>query len=523
MRFPKFWYRAFIIIFLTTLTTHFNFFSSPKPSHAQTPGITESVLPIPNLITSYSYGKLAEDGGITAIFYGTNNSSRISVYFRDGAGNFTTFLMPAELRQDEAGGLVDAILDGNTLWILSGKGPLVIRQYQLSGSPLPTQAALISATSVGDLNSHTLGNAFIHLKSGGLIAMWYEDYNPTLPDTHIDYGFGYRSPAGTWSTIFPVSVSGEGLGGTITMSKQAIAQHPVDDSIWAFSKRDSYHSMEAFHLTEITDGVRLDWINRQFLNSNPEYDGIYGPDGEFPDLVAVADKNRNTILLAYQNWNRQIFSTDPWIVGAYVSILQVGTDGAKSFIIYPAWVERVRGLALIVRPDALYLAYTKINETLMTSEEVWMNSYNFNSSTWGVPIFLTNGRPNVGPYGGFEDIMDELASASNNPQIVMLKKDATNTYSIHVFDIALSTSPLSITKQVDRTSAKSGDTLTYTIQYTVGNQNATNAIISDNIPNGTTFVSVANSGVFDGTKVTWNLGNLTSSATGSVTFQVKVL
>ncbi len=84
-------------------------------------------------------------------------------------------------------------------------------------------------------------------------------------------------------------------------------------------------------------------------------------------------------------------------------------------------------------------------------------------------------------------------------------------------------SGITLSKSVDKTSAKSGDTLTYTIQYTVESHPVTNAKIEDNIPSGTTFLSAVNNGVFDGTKVIWNLGNFAAGSTGQVTFQVRVL
>lgn len=70
-----------------------------------------------------------------------------------------------------------------------------------------------------------------------------------------------------------------------------------------------------------------------------------------------------------------------------------------------------------------------------------------------------------------------------------------------------------------------GEVITYTIEYgNIGNMHATNAVISDIIPAGTTYVdgSVSYGGVFDGTKVIWNLGLLTVGPTRTVTFQVKV-
>ena len=80
-----------------------------------------------------------------------------------------------------------------------------------------------------------------------------------------------------------------------------------------------------------------------------------------------------------------------------------------------------------------------------------------------------------------------------------------------------------LSKQVDKTSAASGETLTYTINYsnnTAGE--VTNAKIEDPIPLGTTFVSAVNGGTSDGSKVIWNLGTIVAGGNGSVTFQVRI-
>lgn len=81
---------------------------------------------------------------------------------------------------------------------------------------------------------------------------------------------------------------------------------------------------------------------------------------------------------------------------------------------------------------------------------------------------------------------------------------------------------VTLTKSVDKTSALSGDVINYTIQYTVGSQNANNMKIEDDIPNGTTFVSAQNSGNYSSGKVVWDLGNLNSGSTGTVSFQVRI-
>ena len=83
-----------------------------------------------------------------------------------------------------------------------------------------------------------------------------------------------------------------------------------------------------------------------------------------------------------------------------------------------------------------------------------------------------------------------------------------------------------ISKRVDKSSAQSGDTLTYTISYSNPTANTyTNAKIEDPIPNGTTYVtgSATNGGTFDGSKIILNIGNLAAGAAGNIQFQVKIL
>ncbi|OGD56830.1 hypothetical protein A2V71_00950 [Candidatus Berkelbacteria bacterium RBG_13_40_8] len=124
-----------------------------------------------------------------------------------------------------------------------------------------------------------------------------------------------------------------------------------------------------------------------------------------------------------------------------------------------------------------------------------------------------------------------VTSNYNNytPHAVTISKDgftASNTTVTmdhsQTLDIVLSQDAVTLQKQADKTTAVSGDTITYTISYTVGTQPVTNAVISDNIPNGTTYVSSTNSGVYDAGKVIWNLGDLTAGATGQVSLQVMI-
>ncbi len=81
-----------------------------------------------------------------------------------------------------------------------------------------------------------------------------------------------------------------------------------------------------------------------------------------------------------------------------------------------------------------------------------------------------------------------------------------------------------ISKEVDKFQASPGENLRYTLQYINGENPANNVQIIDPVPAGTFYVngSASNGGVFDGTNVIWNIGNVAASARGDVTFRVRV-
>ena len=68
--------------------------------------------------------------------------------------------------------------------------------------------------------------------------------------------------------------------------------------------------------------------------------------------------------------------------------------------------------------------------------------------------------------------------------------------------------------------------VTYTLSYrNVGDATASNAVITDVVPAGFTFVSATGGGSHASGTVTWNLGNLAAGTSGTVTvtFQVAVV
>ncbi|HRY63300.1 MAG TPA: isopeptide-forming domain-containing fimbrial protein, partial [Patescibacteria group bacterium] len=72
-------------------------------------------------------------------------------------------------------------------------------------------------------------------------------------------------------------------------------------------------------------------------------------------------------------------------------------------------------------------------------------------------------------------------------------------------------------------TAHAGDEITYNINYTVtGNALAQNVVVKDTLPAGVTFVSASNDYTVNGNQITWNLGDLTPTASGSMTVVVKI-
>ncbi len=95
----------------------------------------------------------------------------------------------------------------------------------------------------------------------------------------------------------------------------------------------------------------------------------------------------------------------------------------------------------------------------------------------------------------------------------------------NVFIQAAPPSPASLTldKIVDRATATPGSQLTYTLSYqNTGNQAATNVVISDPLPAGTTFAGATQMGTESGGIVTWQIPSVPGGVSGSVAVTVDV-
>jgi hypothetical protein len=346
--------------------------------------------------------KMATYGTVTALLYTKLNLSQREtwIYVTDSSTGQSSFfrLHPypgySQIETDYV------LMSATQLWAISNDmssgGHLLVSQYQLNGPP-PTSATLVSTQALGD--SYSTGQSLIRLQSGGMMVAWDEQ---PLGSSDLTTGFAYRNPTGIWAVHFPVTIPNDSLGGSITKSRIAQAQHPADGSIWVFVKRDSFPNIMSLHFTEGASDVALDSTNETLiLGPNCSYvgqpcynDGNNGPNVEFPFLTASPDSTRNAILLAYQDLQYQVVFIDPlygnlqnniFLKQAPVTVAQIGADGSKNFIPSPNYAERVSQFGMSVLSDGtIWLAYQPIDSTTYTWNKVYASKYQ--NGVWSVPV-----------------------------------------------------------------------------------------------------------------------------------------
>lgn len=103
---------------------------------------------------------------------------------------------------------------------------------------------------------------------------------------------------------------------------------------------------------------------------------------------------------------------------------------------------------------------------------------------------------------------------------------AGTKYNVTSNTVTVTTPPvITLTKSADVTTAKPGDTVTFTIAYQNSPASAAGSVvITDVIPTGTTLVagSITGGGTASGGTITWNLGTVAGGASGQVSFKVTV-
>lgn len=105
-----------------------------------------------------------------------------------------------------------------------------------------------------------------------------------------------------------------------------------------------------------------------------------------------------------------------------------------------------------------------------------------------------------------------------------IRSDNTPPQQALLVDTAVNSQPeLQLIKQASLQQAAPGDNVTYTINYVnSGSDAATNVVLTDLLPDMTSFVSASNNGTLNNATgaITWNIGSVPALATGSVSLVV---
>jgi len=346
---------------------------------------------------------IASSGTRSAILY-VDSLNRPWAYVRDSAAGTSAHLQLPQTTGASWSAVSYVLRASDDLWVLAGTGPVQLREYRLSGDPLPTSAALLSSTTVGDSDSRP--DDLTTLASAGLVAVWHQQGSSGPQGLNVSYR---GATAASWSTLSPLNFM------PTSASKFVVAQHPADASVWVFGNPDSWGSIGAAHLTEVSGALRLDWTNAQFISSA---DGAYDADPENPDVEIAADPTSGVVALAYQSAVRKMFSTSPVVTGSYVAVARIAADGTKSFTSMSEYVERVSNLGFVVRPGEDWLGYRPIQSDNTFSDLYLRRGA---SGAWDTPIFL--GRL----YSPYQQVLTGIGSS----EIVTRLSDGK----VHLFSV----------------------------------------------------------------------------------------
>lgn len=346
-------------------------------------------------------------GSVTGVLASESFTNRKVAWFRDAAtGATSTVDLPSDSNQGW-GELATAMASPTDLWVTGGSGPLTLRHYALSGSPLPTSATLVESRTFGDADSRQ--GDLIVLASGAVVAAWHQQGANGLPHGQL---VAYRPTGGGWQELPALTFM------STRASDQVLAQHPGDASVWLFSNPDAWGAIGVAHLTEVAGTLHVDWVDGYFLRDE-EY-GVYGPHGENPYLAVAADPATGTLALAYQSADFQRFTDGTTVVaGARVAVARIPATGAPSFTVAPVWAERVSSVGLVVAGGETVVFYQAVDEATLSTANVSVSRFRdgawapaerigtLRTSSW--PIGYGTARPEVA--AGLDDGAIHLRTA----------------------------------------------------------------------------------------------------------------
>jgi hypothetical protein len=343
--------------------------------------------------------RLIQWGAATGVLYIDSATFNPSVWFRDGTTQATSIVdLPSQSRDGwvyAAAGMTSA----TDLWISGGNGPILLRHYILTGSPLPTAATLVETRTFGNADSRP--GDLIPLASGGVALAWHQQ-GATGPQGQ---NVAHRSPAGVWTELPSLTFM------PTHYADQVLVQHPSDGSVWLFNNPDMWGAVGAAHLIESTSGLAVDWTDGSFLSEQQH--GLNGPDPENPDLAVAADPATGTVALAYQSRDRRYVGPSSNLrVVSRIAVARIPATGAPSFLTAPVWAERVADVGLVVEGAGTAVTYREVDDATGTLQGIHVIRHA--AGAWQAPEPVANGSLTTVAYAAGRT---ELAGLADDWQV----------------------------------------------------------------------------------------------------------
>lgn len=149
-----------------------------------------------------------------------------------------------------------------------------------------------------------------------------------------------------------------------------------------------------------------------------------------------------------------------------------------------------------------------------------VNNIGVGANTGENQIYGRNGSINTGDAQASADILNVVNTniTGNNWYFGMI-----NIFDNFLGNIIFPRPDLTVVKTADKSEVLPGEEITYTLTYkNQGRVWASNTIITDTLPAGTTFISATDGGVNQDGLVVWNLGKVYPGQSGTVSVTVKV-
>lgn len=327
----------------------------PTPTPTPTPVPTPTPTPPPDIIitnpggTPFLYSdsaRMANDGSLAVVIYGDPQTGRPLALFREettGALSYVSLPDPTFAQNDWWHPRY--VLTGSHLWVVSGGGPVYVRDYALTGA-LPTAATLVSETPFG--NAQSRAGDIITLTGGAILATWHQQ---GWSGEHGQYLARYD---GAWTTVGPLTHI------PTSSATQALAQ-ATDGTIYLFS---DYDGAGVIGLARLRPDLTVIGSTSTFVSQS---DGVNGPDPEIPQLVALSGDVR----LAYVNATHTIYSTNPFVAGGPITVMNVA---ARTFEQAPGPVERISEIGITTDPSGYELTYRLIDVPTLTFNHLYRST-----------------------------------------------------------------------------------------------------------------------------------------------------